>query len=292
MKHILGKFIPLLLALYASGASAQDAGNLLAATDHAVGNVNTVLQGLLTGDAAGAVDGVETLVTDLGTDLADGTPLETALSDDIIGSGMLVQPLLDRVATPVLGVLVGPLADAGAPLISRVNSPALLDNLPVIQGENLAFLGPHDSLGQYLASSGVPLDLIDVLLRVDLLGPGDGDGGGVLVPVFGGTASAAPQILSELGGTVQSLTNNPAETSLLLRDVQRLLEFVASNPFAGGSLPVPLLGLLVGDFSILPGGGGGGLPGLDPAQLPLPAGELDAGTLTALASGATLPGLE
>ncbi|MES1945244.1 hypothetical protein PC39_14042 [Salinisphaera sp. PC39] len=288
MKRILGILTPLLLTLGASGASAQDAGNLLAAVDHAVANVNTLSQGLLTGDAAGSVDGAGALATDLVGDLADGTPLESVLGDDIAGSGLLAQPLLDG-AAPQLGALVAPLADAGAPLIAVVRSPALLATLPVVQGEDLSFLGVYDSLGENLGSSGVPLDLIDDLLRVDLLGPGDGDGGGVLLPVFGGAGATGPALLVELAGTVESLPGNVGGTSLLSRDLLRLVDFATSNPLADGSLPVPLLGLVIGNGSALPLAGA--LPGLDPSQLPLPTDDLDAGTLTTLLGGATLPGL-
>lgn len=101
------------------------------------------------------------------------------------------------------------------------------------------------------------------------------------------------------------LPTNIGNTSFFVQDAFRLVEFAADDPLADGSLPIPLLGLFIGEFSVVPLGGAlplagsqgdaqaGALSSLELAALPLPlpAEDLDPATLTALMSGAPLPGL-
>lgn len=135
------------------------------------------------------------------------------------------------------------------------------------------------------------------LLSGDVNGAVDG-AGQIATGLAAGLADSTP-----LEDVTSGLPTNIGNTPFFVQDAFRLVEFAASNPFADGSLPVPLLGLLIGDFSVVPLGdvlplGGlqgnaqaGTLPGIELSALPLPAADLDPATLTALLGGASLPGL-
>ncbi|MDT0636402.1 hypothetical protein [Spectribacter hydrogenoxidans] len=128
-----------------------------------------------------------------------------------------------------------------------------------------------------------------------------------------GTVEGLGQVAVDLAGVLGdntpleavtgSLPTNIGNTAFFVQDAFRVVEFAASNPLADGSLPVPLLGLVVGQGSIIPLGGAlplgvlqgntqtGALSGLGLTELPLLVGDLDPATLASLLGGATLPGL-
>lgn len=300
MRSTVWKLAALSMLLGTSSASGQDVGNVLAALDDAVANTNNTSQSLLIGDANGAINGANRLVTDLIADLADGTPLEETASGLGGNPGQAAQPLIATLGTQ-LDPVFGPIAEAGTPVLTLANSPALLATLPLIQGENLLLLTEQGSLGSNLGRSGVPLMLASDLIAIDLLSPGDGDGGGVLIPVFGGgDTSAGPALIVELVDSVLLLPGNLEGTPFIAQDMLRLVDFATGNPLQDGSLPIPLIGMVIGDSAHLPfvgslplGGAGelSGVAGLDLAQLPLVAEDLDPATLTALLEGIPLPGL-
>lgn len=300
MRSRTWKLAALSMLLGASGASGQDIGNVLAALDHGITNVNTTSQSLLIGNTVGAINGTNQLVTDLTADLTDGTPLEETASGLAGNLDQVTQPLIATLG-PQLGPAFGPIADAGPTVLALTNSPALLATLPLVQGEGLLLLTEQGSLGSNLRRSGVPLTLARDLIAIDLLGPGDGDGGGVFIPVFGGgDTSAGPALIIELVDSVLLLPGNLEGTPFIAQDMLRLVDFATDSPLEDGSLPIPLIGMVIGDSAHLPfvgslplGGAGelSGVTGLELAQLPLVAEDLDPATLTALLEGIPLPGL-
>lgn len=193
-------------------AFAQDGGNVLAALDVSVANVDTVIQGLGAADPALVADGVSALGPDLGVALADGTPLEgpamdlAAAAGDLSGSFGEFGGLLDMAPMRPAGSGELPLGpDALTSLFFPMNN--FSDGLPLISGEEVDLFTQQCTPCEFF---GVPSDMFNMLLRVDLLGPGDMDGGGVLIPVFGGEQAdgfgpfgdfAALLPLGDLGGS-------------------------------------------------------------------------------------------
>ncbi|MDT0617944.1 hypothetical protein RM531_05625 [Salinisphaera sp. P385] len=254
-KHCL-KSAGLGLALLAasSGSWAQDGGNIVAALDHAVANLDSTLKNVLTGNAVAATDDLQILVNTLAMDLTDGSPLA-----DLAAEGGTLQGLTDPLfgiarsnVAPLLGQLSAPVVEIAAPLSSLyVNGGLLANGIPLVNGEEIVLLS--DASLPSLGGLGLPTGLLVVvrdLAEVDLLGPGDGDGGGVLLPIAGGDGS-----LPLLGGT----------DGLPL--IGGLLGGEGGLPLVGGLLGgeggIPIVGGLLGGEGGLPllgGDSAGGLP--------------------------------
>lgn len=280
MRDFKRLYAAVLLAVSSLPAQAQDGGNLVAALDHAVANADSVLQDLLFADATGSVQGAGSLVSDLLVDVTDGTPLAPTL-------------------TPVLDQTLAPLAQAALPVTSLAFPSALLaGGIPLVDGERIVVVEEQLSLGQSLRDAGIPLEALDRLLRLDLLGPGDGDSGGLLLPVFGGHSAEA----EVLQATLADLSRNgmPLLNAGGLMLVEEVL--AAGQAVVGGSLAlqpnqIPLVGVLLGGGAGLGGLLGGSLVTGAPSQglrlinLPLPLSTLEPATAIALQQDRRLPGL-
>ncbi|MDT0635266.1 hypothetical protein [Spectribacter hydrogenoxidans] len=283
-KHCLKSAGLGLALLAASGGSwAQDGGNIVAALDHAVINLDSTLKNVLTGNAVAATDDLQILVNTLAMDLADGSPLADLAAEDGMLQG-LTDPLFGIAGSnlaPLLGNLSAPLVEIGTPLSALyVNGGLLANGIPLVNGEEIVLLsnGALPSLG----GLGLPTGLLVVvrdLTEVDLVGPGDGDMGGVLLPIAGGDGSlpllggtdGLPLIGGLLGGSEGGL---PLVGGLLggeggLPIVGGLLGGEGGLPIVGGLLGgeggLPIVGGLLGGEGGLPIvggllGGEGGLP--------------------------------
>lgn len=160
-------------------AQAQDGGNLVAALDHGVANLDSTVRALLQGDVTGTVGNLNGTVGTLLIDLTDGTQATrlaeagVRLSDALTGGLTTVTPLLDQLAAPVAEI-AAPVSDV------YLRSGVLANGLPLVDGESVVLLADTGLVGE-LAGRGLPIDLLRALLKADLIGPGDDDGGGALV---------------------------------------------------------------------------------------------------------------
>ncbi len=318
-KHCL-KSAGLGLALLAasSGSWAQDGGNIVAALDHAVANLDSTLKNVLTGNAVAATDDLQILVNTLAMDLTDGSPLA-----DLAAEGGTLQGLTDPLfgiarsnVAPLLGQLSAPVVEIAAPLSALyVNGGLLANGIPLVNGEEIILLS--DASLPSLGNLGLPTGLLVVvryLAEVDLVGPGDGDMGGVLLPIAGGDGSlpllGGTDGLPLIGGLLGSEGGIPIVGGLLggeggIPIVGALLGgdgdlLLIGDLLGGDDGGLPLIGGLLGGQGGLPivggllGGGmvmAGGSNGLLPEEVPLPLDQVDGGTLTALARDVTLQGL-
>lgn len=267
-------------------AGAQDLGNGVAATEHLVSNLDSVLQSVALGDVTAATEGTGALVSDLIVDFSDGTPLAQFTPTAVDGIGQLTTTLTSSV-TPALGGGGEALAGAFAPVVGLYfPSQVLAGGLPFVDGETI---NPFEQV--IGLTSGLPLEATNMLFRIDLFGPGDGDGGGVLIPIFGGDGSGGLPFgdggssLPIFGGGELVGDGIP-----FLGGANELL-LLGSLPIPGssGGQGLPVIGALLSGSGFVLAPVGGSVPDLGGTGIPLNA--FDTATLTALLSGASLAGL-
>lgn len=238
------------MIILSAGAGAQDLGNALALADQGAANVANLTGAVVSADLQQTLDVTASTVDTAGVNLVDSTPLEMAIGD----LGQMTGTVdVDRALGESLPADLAP----GIPVLAQVDrlmfiAPLLGDGIPLIAGER--------QMLTLMVEQGFGLDLgltpqVNRALKVDLLPPGDNDGGGVLL---GGSA------LSGLGAL-------PLEALVLME-----------LPLEGLSLPGVPLG---GDLGPL------GSQGLALDAIPFDLVELDSGTQQALLSGLPLPGL-
>lgn len=258
-----------LLLGFAGTAPAQDGGNIVAALDGVAANLNSTIITLLGGDLSATAVNLNETVGTLLVDLSDGSPLAplamrgAAIGDQLVGK---LAPKLGK-----LSVLTDPLAKLLAPLQQAyIRNTPLTKGIPTLVGERSLLTGI----------------LPQKLIRVDLLPPGDNDGGGVLL----GGSGAQPGVLKALlaGGGLQSFISVLRNAgSMLFRPLLSGGGLALGGP-AGG--PGRLGSLLGGGFP-LSSLSTGGNSGMSVEALPLPANSLSPGARTALVNGVPLPGL-
>ncbi|MEQ8800273.1 MAG: hypothetical protein RJQ08_01790 [Salinisphaeraceae bacterium] len=319
-KHCLKSAgLGLVLLAVSSGSWAQDGGNIVAALDHAVANLDSTLKNVLTGNAVAATDDLQILVNTLAMDLTDGSPLADLAAEDGTLQG-LTDPLFGIARSnvaPLLGDLSAPVVEIGAPISSLyVNGGLLANGIPLVNGEDIILLS--DASLPSLGGLGLPTGLLVVvrdLAEVDLIGPGDGDMGGVLLPIAGGDGSlpllGGTDGLPLIGGLLGGEGGIPIVGGLLggeggLPLIGGLLggDSAGGLPIVGGLLGgeggIPIVGALLGGdgdlllIGDLLGGDDGGLPligGLLGGQggLPIVGGLLGGGMVMAGGSNGLLP---
>lgn len=272
------------LTLFSSVSAAQDLGNGLAFVDHAVGNVATLTATLGSVNLQQTLDVTASTVDVAVSDLTDGTPLDGGLGDvgELVAvadlSGALGDSLPDELAPQI-------------PVLAEVDrllfvAPLLGDGIPLISGEKqMLTLVVEGGLGLDLGLTPV----VNEAIKVDLLGPGDNDGGGVLLGGSGlGGLDALP--LEGLALTGLPLSGDLVPLGVLDGNLVGIIDglALADLPLSGDLVPVGVLdGDVIGSLSGL-NSAGAGLP-LD--AVPLDLAVLDVSMVQALVSGASLPGL-